>query len=45
MKLKVSNTGRITIDDDIEDNDDNIISNSPTRTKRTRSTKERGRGY
>ena len=45
LKLKVSNTGRITIDDDIEDNDDNIISNSPTRTKRTRSTKERGRGY
>lgn len=42
LKLKVSNTGRITIDDDIEDNDDNIISNSP-RAKRTRSTRSRSR--
>lgn len=43
QKLKVANTGRITINDDSEDNDDNIISNSPTRTKRTRSTRSRSR--
>ncbi len=42
QKLKVANTGRITINDDIEDNDDNIISNSP-REKRTRSTRSRSR--
>lgn len=44
LKLRVMGSGRIIINDDSEDNDDNIISNSP-RAKRTRSTKERGRGY
>lgn len=43
LKLRVMGSGRIIINDDIEDNDDNIISNSP-RAKRSRSTRSRSRG-